>query len=306
MTWLWLFVVIGGVLGVLFPTFVLPTPMAALVPERFVANEIIADMIRPSLAQLGGSNEAISPRPAAPFTFTNNWGNAYSLLLPFVAAYLGSAARWTARHRVLVGLVVLSLIPALLTLNRGIFLALGLGAVYVAFRLTARGYTKAVGFLAAGAVAVVAALFAFPVTDLLQDRLSESATNESRITVYEEAFDRTLDSPMLGYGAPQASANPGLPAVGSQGQFWMVLFSHGFVGAALFVAWMLWVCLMSFAYRSIGQLWMHVVIVMATLEIFYYGNLGAGLAITMVAIGLVDPARPPRVDARPRVQARPA
>jgi hypothetical protein len=48
------------------------------------------------------------------------------------------------------------------------------------------------------------------------------------------------------------------------------------------------------------------VIVMATLEIFYYGNLGAGLAITMVAIGLVDPARPPRVDARPRVQARPA
>jgi hypothetical protein len=303
MTWLWLFVVVGGVLGLFLPTVVLPTPMAALVPERFVANEIIADMIRPSLAQLGGSGK-ISPRPAAPFTFTNNWGNAYSLLLPFVAAYLGSAAQWAARHLVLIGLVVVSLIPALLTLNRGMFLALGFGAIYMAFRLTARGHTKAVGLLAAAAVSVVAALLIFPVTDLLQERLSESATNESRLTVYEEAFERTLDSPLLGYGAPQASANPGLPAVGSQGQFWMVLFSHGFIGAALFLAWMLWVCLLSFAYRGTGQLWMHVVIVMATLEIFYYGNLGAGLAITMVAIGLVDPARPPRVDARPPVPPR--
>jgi hypothetical protein len=299
MTWLWLIVVAGGVLGLLFPTVVLTTPMSVLLPDRLVSNDIIADMIRPGLAQLGGGTEGITPRSAAPFAYTNNWGNAYSLLLPFVAAYLGSAARWTVRHRVLVVVLMLSLIPALFTLNRGMFLALGLGAVYTAFRLTARGHTRALGFLAAGAVAVVAALVLFPVTDLLQERLSASSTNETRMSVYQEAYDRTLDSPLLGFGAPRASENPGVPAVGTQGQFWMVMFSHGFVGAALFLGWMLWACLLSFAYRGTAQLWMHVVIVMATLEIFYYGNLGAGLVITMVAMGLVDPTRPQRASRTP-------
>jgi len=291
MTWLWFIVVVGGVLGWLFPTYVLPTPMSVLLPQGLVANEIIADMINPGLAQVAGSAQGIAPRSAAPFAYTNNWGNAYSLLMPFVFIYLGEAARWTARHRVVVALVVVSLVPALLTLNRGMFLALGVGAVYAALRFTSRGYTRGLAFLITGAVAVAAFLVVFPVTDLLEQRLETSSTNESRQAVYQEAFDRTLTSPMLGWGAPRASENPGAPAVGTQGQFWMVLFSHGFVGAALFFGWMLWVCLISFRFRNPTQLWVHVVLVMATLEIFYYGNLGAGLVITMVAIGLIDPTR---------------
>jgi hypothetical protein len=300
MTWLWIIVVIGGFLGLLFPTYVLTTPMAALLPQGLVRNEIIADMIRPGLAQLGGNSDVISPRSSAPFTYTNNWGNAYSLLVPFVLAYLGSSRRWERRHRLLVGVIVLSLIPALFTLNRGMFLALGVGSVYAAFRLTARGHTRALAFLAAGAATIVALLLIFPVTDLLESRLEASATNDARISVYSQAFELTKESPLLGFGAPRASDNPGVPAVGTQGQFWMVLFSHGFVGVALFVGWLLWSCLASFRFRNTGQLWIHVVLVMATLEIFYYGNLGAGLVIIMVAAGLIDPSRPEPAPVVPR------
>ena len=66
----------------------------------------------------------------------------------------------------------------------------------------------------------------------------------------------------------------------------MVLFSHGFPGAAFFVVWLLVGCLLSARPPTTSGLWLHAVLVMALIEVFYYGFLGAGLTVVMIAAGL--------------------
>jgi hypothetical protein len=287
MTALWIVVVAGGFLALLFPDVTIMTPAAQFVPARFATNELIGEMIRPSLAQYSPDGFFdLSPRPSAPFAYTNNWGNAYSLLLPFVLVH---AASLPARHRarpVLMAVIAVSLVPALLSLNRGMYLALAVGLAYVGVRMAIRGQVSGLvvtGSLALAAMVVVQFL---PVTDLLAQRLASSATNETRLSVYQQAVDGTLKSPVFGYGAPRPAEQPSQPSVGTQGQFWTVLFSHGFPGAAMFVGWLLATCLRSARPPHNAGLWLHGTLVMATIEVFYYGILGAGLTVVMVAAAL--------------------
>lgn len=289
MTALWVVVVVGGFLGLLFPDVTLSTPVARLVPPGLAANELVGEMIRPAFAQYSPNGYFdLAPRPSAPFAYTNNWGNAYSLLLPFVLVHIASLPRRHRRRLVLMGLVAVSLVPALLSLNRGMYLALAVGLTYVGVRMAIRGRLGGLVAVAALAVAAVAVLAFLPVTDLLQQRLDSSPTNETRISVYEQAISGTLDSPVFGYGGPRPAEYPGEPSVGTQGQFWMVLFSQGFPGAVLFVGWLLVLCLRSARPPDTAGLWLHGILVMAALEIFYYGILGAGLTVVMVAAALTS------------------
>lgn len=286
LTALWVVVVIGGYLGVLFPDVVLTTPLAHVMPAGLASNEVVAEMITPAFAQQGAAELGIPSRPSAPFAYTNNWGVAYSLLLPFVLVRYSRLPRFGWRRAVLCSAIALSLFPALLTLNRGMFLALAVGLSYVGIRLALRGQGAGLASLGVLAAVTLLAVQVTPVTALLQQRLESSATNQTRLSVYEQAIDGTVSSPLFGHGAPRPAASPSEPAVGTQGQFWMVLFSHGFPGAALFVLWLLLVCLMSARPPTTAGLLMHAVPVMAVLEIFYYGILGAGLIIVMVAAAL--------------------
>ena len=286
LTALWVVVVVGGYLGVLLPDVVLTTPVAQVVPPGLASNEVIAEMITPAFAQQGGEDLGVPSRPSAPFAYTNNWGVAYSLLLPFVFVFFSGLPRGSWRRLLVTLAVAASLVPALLTLNRGMFLALGVGLGYVGIRLALRG--SGAGIAALGVLVAVGlfAVTATPVGDLLQQRLDSSSTNETRLSVYEQAVEGTVASPLFGQGAPRPAISPGEPAVGTQGQFWMVLFSHGFPGAAFFVVWLLVGCLLSARPPTTSGLWLHAVLVMALIEVFYYGFLGAGLTVVMIAAGL--------------------
>jgi hypothetical protein len=280
----WVAVIAGGYLGVLSPHGSISTPMAQLVPQGLQSNELVSHMVTPRFAQ--GDPEgfyANKPRPSAPFAYTNGWGHNYAELIPFVLMALAFLRRTRAFWLVLI-LLPISLIPAYLTVNRGMFVALGLGLAYVALRMALRGNTR--GLVALGGLVVVAlgVNLAVGVQDRVAERVDNSQTNETRLAVYEEAYDRTLDSPLFGYGAPRPSElGEGVPAVGTQGQFWNVLFSHGFPAAALFLGWFVWL-----SWRTRGSptplaLWMHVVVVMTTVMMFYYGLMDSGLIIVMIA-----------------------
>jgi O-antigen ligase len=283
----WLVVVAGGYLGVFFPTLSITTPLAALVPEPLLNNELVREMVIRRATQFNPDSWfQLEPRPSAPFLYTNGWGNAYSLLMPFVVAYLAIVRRGRMFWFVVAAIPV-SFVPAFLTLNRGMFLGLGLAVVYVAFRLALAGRTRALLAIGGLAVITVVAVAVLPVQERLSERLDVSTTTEDRASLYLETIDRTLDSPLFGYGAPRPSENDGAPSAGTQGQIWMVLFSHGFPGAFLYLAFFTVAYLRSLRRIDAVGLTCNTVLLLLLVESLYYGVLASGLAIGMIAAGLV-------------------
>src|SRR5207302_999952 len=153
-----------------------------------------------------------------------------ALLLPFACA-LWSQVRTRTRRTVLRLVAAGSMIPVIFSLNRTLWLCLIVTLVYGGARFAARG--KKGSFQAICAVAIVGyLLFNFgPTGQLIADRANTPHSNQGRSILYSEAADSVEKSPLLGYGGPKPSVvNPNLPPVGTQGQFWLVFFSHGFPG----------------------------------------------------------------------------
>lgn len=282
-------VVLGGYLGLAFPTATIRTPLAMVLPDGVLGNELVHQMAVRRLTQYNPDAwNVIDPRPSAPFLYTNNWGNAYSLLVPLVGLYLREI-RGTRRFWLVAALLPVSLVPAFLTLNRGMFVGLGFVLVLVAARFALAGRVRALGGIVALAVMAAVVVQLLPVTDRLENRLESSGTNESRLTVYTETVRQTLGSPLLGFGAPRPAEGVSIevPALGTQGQVWMVLFSHGFVGLALFLGWLVWLVARSWRRRDVDGVVMNAVLAAVLVEAFFYGLLGPGLGIAMLVGGLV-------------------
>ncbi|WP_109472586.1 O-antigen ligase family protein [Ornithinimicrobium cavernae] len=288
-------VVAGGFLGLLLPTLTVRTPLSYLLPAGLLSNDLVREIVIVGTTQFNPDAWTYrDPRPSAPFQYTNNWGNAYSILLPLVVTYLFKL-RGTRAFMPVIMLAAASVIPAFLTLNRGMFLGLGVAALVVALRHALHGNGRALlGVVAASAIGLL--LFrVLPVTERLDTRLESSGTNESRLTVYTETIAETIRSPWFGYGAPRPAEASGVPPLGTQGQLWMVMFSHGFVGVALFVAWFIVLIVRTFRRATLLGITYNAVLVVALVEIFYYGFLVQGLVLTMmvaaVALRGVETAR---------------
>jgi polysaccharide biosynthesis protein PslJ len=283
LTGFWGVVVAGGYLGLIWPLFTLRTPIAHLLPEGLLANEMVSEMAIRRLTEFNPDAWIVLfPRPSAPFLYTNGWGNAYSLLTPVVIAYAFQLSG--LRRLTLIAAVVASLVPALLSLNRGMFIGLGIAGLYITIRSLAAGYTRALlGVAAAGLIAAIA-FTVLPVQDRLSLRLESSGTNEARSSIYEETIERSLESPILGHGAPRPSEASGLPPAGTHGHFWMVMFSHGIPAAVLFLAWLVVAFAHTWAHRSGIGLAMHTATLVIMVQIFYYGFVTMGLVLLMVMI----------------------
>lgn len=282
---LWLATVLGGYLGVLWPTGVHHSPLSYVLPQVLLDNELVDQMVVRRFAQYNPEGFfELPPRPSAPYLYTNNWGNAFSLLFPFVLAGM-ALLRGTRRRGWLMLALPLSFVPAFLTLNRGMFIGLALAGLYGAIRLALAGRVRAlVGIGVVGVVA--AALFvALPVGDRLVERLEGSDTTEDRASLYVQSIEAVSESPIFGYGAPQDPANPNAPPVGTQGQFWLVLVSHGPLALLCFVGWMLLAWLRSLRRRAPVPLAANVVLLVAMVELLYYGMVPYGLPIVAVAVG---------------------
>lgn len=287
LTGFWAICVAGGWLGVLFPLLSITTPLAAVLPDSLLQNELVREMVFRRVTQWDPTSALqLDPRPSAPFLYTNGWGNVYSLLLPVAVAYLVSV-RGSRRFWLVLALIPVSFVPAFLTLNRGMFLGLGIAAVYVALRAALRRDGRALAGLAALVVVVAVAFAVLPVQERLTDRLDTSSTTDDRAELYVETVQRTLESPVFGYGAPRPSEIDGAPSVGTQGQFWNVLFSHGVPAAALFVAWLLLLCWRTRHARGAIGVAGHAVLVVLAVEILYYGVLVPGLAVGMVVAAVL-------------------
>lgn len=282
----WCIVVVGGILGMLLPTFLVRTPMSYIVPGFLLNNDLVNQMVIRRFAQYDPTSYFdVAPRPSAPFLYTNNWGNAYSLLLPFVILYL-IKVRHRRRFWVLLPLVPVSFIPAAATLNRGMFLGLGIAATYLGVRYLLRG--RPVVLLSIVLVGVVGAVAytASPFDEGVSSRVEGTSTTEDRAEIYIQTLRSVQENPVLGLGAPRPSTNPNIPPVGTHGQFWIVIHSHGIPAVLFFLGWFFFAYVKSLKRRDDVGTVANGVLLVALVEMFYYGFVPEGLMLTMLATAL--------------------
>jgi hypothetical protein len=286
LTLFWAFVIGFGFLALALPQGRVSTPVAALLPGFIAANDFVQELFNPRLAQVQNFIGYPVTRPAAPFAYSNEWGGAVALLTPMAIASLSLIRSLLVRNLVRV-LLVASLVPIVVSSNRGLWIGLGAGLVYLAVRVAFRGN---VGALAAilGFLALIAGLVAFtPLKQLVEDRLAHPHSNERREGLATEAIEGWKRSPIFGYGGPRESTiNPDAPQVGTHGQFYLVLFSHGLPGTLLFLGWWLWAFWVSARGATGPPLWVHAVIAIGMLEFFYYNMIPAQLHLMMLAAAL--------------------
>ncbi|HET6213711.1 MAG TPA: hypothetical protein VFE14_12680 [Micromonosporaceae bacterium] len=248
--WLFAVTVAGGLLGVFAGHFAFTSPVELLLPHGVRAKGFVQSLVHPSAAQVMEILGHPSPRPAAPWGYTNTWGNNFCLLVVwFVAAVWGFAT--SRRIRVLAaGCLAVSVVPAIYSLNRGLWIGLGLIAGHVAIRLGLRGRLWAIGGLAAAAAALAAALAVTPLGGVVGDRLDNGKSNGVRMYLTERAITGATESPVIGFGSTrntQGGRNSiavgesddcercGNFTVGGNGQLWQLLFAHGLVGTAAYL-----------------------------------------------------------------------
>ncbi|MGH3739572.1 MAG: O-antigen ligase family protein [Micromonosporaceae bacterium] len=299
--WSFLITVVGGVVGTLWPQLEFTSPVELLLPDRYAKNTFIRSLTHPAVAQLHQVLGFPTPRPAAPWGYTNIWGNNFFLLLPwFVLAGFHGTRRW---QKIAAGTVLaVSVIPVVISLNRGLWLGLAVAAGYVAVRLALRGRLLAIGALALAGAALTLLLATTPLGELVSSRMENGHSNDIRIYTTEQALDGIGYSPVIGFGSTRNTLgsdssiavgnsagcdNCGNHTIGSNGQIWLELYAHGFLGAGLFLGFFgyaLW------HYRrdhSAVGLAGSTVLVLNLLGSGYYNTLITPLAFTMLSLAVL-------------------
>ena len=297
--------VVGGLAGMLWPRFEFVSLVEMIVPGAR-GDGFLHQKLHPQLTTISEFLGYEQPRPKAPFTYANAWGNNIGLLLPFfIWAWLVVGS---VRRRV-VGVVVLlgAAVPVAFSLNRGLWAGLGILAAYGAFELVRR---RNFAVLWAGGVAFVVAGLVFlasPLSDIVALRLETPHSNERRSSVAEVVISTTWEgSPLLGFGSNRqvigsfssvaGGETPGChscaaPPLGTQGLVWRLIFTTGFVGTALFTAFMALQLLRHVRRRDPESVLGCMTLALSVLFFFVYDSLESPLFLVMLAIGLMNRAR---------------
>lgn len=282
---LWVATVLGGFAGLALPGFSFTTLTEVLLPSSLATEPFIYSLVHPELSSPSNLLGYDIARPKAPFNYTNEWGANFALMLPLaVYSFLVVRKRW---WRVLiVALMVPSVVPVVLSINRGLWLSLSIGLLYVAARGAQRGSVRLMAGVVALAVPAVLAVVLSPLNQVVSDR-AERPNLEGRFALYEGALRSAFDSPVLGHGAPiPAPEGIGVDAsVGTHGQLWTVLVSQGVPGLVLLVGWLCLVFVLTYRVSS-HALWAHAVLAIALVQMAFYNWLPVPLHVIMIAAAL--------------------
>ncbi len=313
-------VVAGGLLGVLAPNFQFTSPVEMLLPESVTEVGFVRSLVHPASSQLQEVLGFTSPRPAAPFGYTNTWGNCVALLLGwFAIAWLRDGSR--GRRLAGAALLLVAAVPVVYSLNRGLWLGIGLIVLVMAVRLAMRGRVLAIAGLVVSLLLAVVMVLATPLGTIVEGRFDNPQSNKIRSFTIERTVEVLEYSPVIGFGSTRAalgSSNSiaigaddqcrrcGNPTLGSNGQIWLVLIAQGIGGALLYVSFFLrslWV------YRrdrsAIGDAGF-LTLVLMLFFMLVYNALTMPLVIAFLAIALLwrnrqEAAVAPPVEASPQL-----
>lgn len=295
-------VVAGGVLGVLFPDWEATSVLERVLPPGLASNTFLNSLVHLDAADTETILGSTGARPKAPFADANTWGANFSAFLPFfVYAWCRRSSGW----RLLAAPVVLmaGAYVVVATLNRALWATLAVGALYAgvqAIRLHRWRGVVAVGAVAvAGAVLVVAAGLPTTIVDRFEHPHSDDRRTELALKTAQSV---ALGSPVVGFGntrdvrgnfssiaggsTPECEAC-GVPPFGTQGQFWLVLFAQGVVGAIAFVWFLLYRMARHIRARDLRTVTLLATPLFLLLQLLFYDSLGVPLFATMIALGLM-------------------
>ncbi len=286
-----------GAFAVVFPDFTFRTPASYLLPGALQdegGGFVQMAQVQPVLGET-------SPRPAAPFPFTNAWGNNLSLLLVWLVVGWGVLGS-RSRRAVLVAVLAIGMVPIIYSLNRGMWLGLTLAVAVAVVRLALWGRIKALIVALAVLTVTLGALAASPLEDLVSARAENGHSNEVRGSLLGTAIGAAESSPFIGFGSTrktlgsdesiaigpsEACPKCGARNIGSTGQLTLLLVSQGFLGAILYVGFLLWALFTFVRDRSPLGLAGTTVVGMEIVYALVYSALTMPLAITFLSIGLL-------------------
>ena len=195
-----------------------------------------------------------------------------------------------------------ALIPLVYSLNRGVWVGVGLTVIYLAVRLAARGRVGMLALVCAGLALVGVAVMATPLQGLITSRLQHQQSNSIRGSLSLAAIDDANAAPVTGYGdtrhqqgsASSIAVGPskncpscGQFPVGSNGQLYLLLVCNGWLGTLLFLGFF---ARLAWRYRRdrtpygmAGVL----VLLLSFLYMFAYVSVTAALEFTMVSAALL-------------------
>jgi hypothetical protein len=244
------YTVAGGVGGVILPHFQFTAPLAYVVPNSLQRGMLNPGALHPSLAQVQSVLGVAKGRPSAPYDFTNTWGDALAILAPWlVVAWWSQGTRW--QRRIGVSALVISVVPVIYSLDRGLWIGLVCAAIYVAVRLAAQGRLAVLGVVFGGLALMAVAVAVTPLGSMIGQRIHRNSDNASRVSLSLIATRDAVESPIIGYGDTRhiqgsvhsIAAGPtakcrrcGYVSVGGNGQLWLLLICSGFVGAFFYLA----------------------------------------------------------------------
>jgi O-antigen ligase len=243
--WLFAVTVAGGLLGMVAGRFEFTSPVEYLLPGSIRFKGFVQSLVHPYAAQIMDLVGGDKPRPAAPWGYTNTWGNNFCLLVGWlvVAAFTGRQKRSTKLFALLC--LAVSVAPAVTSLNRGLWIGLGVLIAYVALRYVLMGKVWILAAVGVATAGLVIALVASPLGDTVSARLDNGKSNGVRSFLVDRAIEGFADSPIIGYGGTRNTIGGrnsitvgesarcercGNFTVGGNGQLWQLLYSHGAAG----------------------------------------------------------------------------
>lgn len=283
-TLLWSLAIVGGWLALVVGDVSFRSPTYYLLPASLLANDLIGTLVEPGFAQVQNIIGFPVPRPKAPFPYTNSWGSMVALTTPFAFMALGDRQVGLS-PRLIKAMLWLSVVPIVVSLNRGLWLSLGIGVTYAALRFGAGGRTQTVARLAVAVVAAGAVLAISPLGDLVASRVETGHSNGDRFELVAAALRGAAERPIFGWGAPRPNVR-NLPSIGTHGQLWLVMFSHGFVGAIGFVGALVTFFAKTRAQSTSTGLWAHAVLLIALVQLPVYLLIPHSLFAVMAAVAV--------------------
>jgi len=270
----WIVVIAGGWIGVVFPTISLASPLEVILPHSLLNNTYFYAHVHLQVAELQRFLGFAEGRPQTFFAYTNAWGSTTAMLTPVALAALAAkpGPTWARVLKITLGL---SIVPIVFSLNRGLWLSLGIGFAYAAVRFGALRDTRRV-MRVVGTLIVVGALVAVsPLGGLVTARFSHQTGDTSRLARDQAAQAQVASSPLLGYGAPQqnTAVTHTKKSVGTESEIFLLLYSHGVPALFFFGGWMAYTVVRTAKQRSRSapaMFWIHVALLVGFVQAPYY------------------------------------
>ncbi len=293
--------VLGGVAGMLSPHGGFTSAAEYLLPHHLVSQgSYLREIMHPNFAQVQDFLGYETPRPAAPFAYTNEWGANLSLLLPFfVLSWFAPGQRW--RRRAAPAVLAVGAVVVIYSLNRGLWIAIALSAFYVLAVMVLRGRTQILRIALVLTLVGAAAFVATPLHSVVSQRLSHGHSDTRRAYLATAAIEGATHSPFLGWGStrkPYGNATSiaagatadcprcAPPPIGTHGLIYLLSFSTGFVGAGLMIAFFIGAVVRTRRDRRPFGMASTIVVGLVLVEMFFYQLIPFGLPIATAVFAM--------------------